>query len=230
MYVSSSNNKQRCNYIAVEKNGNIPIQFSIQNELKDHSVKEMMLAMFYQDFSENESSSFHEREKMSQEDKKFMKLMESEVKLINGYYQLPLPLRNPEMKFPNNRYQAVQRALSLRRKLEKNPQMYNDYKDFMTSIISKGYATKVSDLPQKGKVWYIPHHGVYHPKKPNKIRVVFDCGATYQGVSMNSELLQGPDLTNQIVGVLTRFREEPIPVVGDIESMFYQVKVPAEQR
>ena len=29
-----------------------------------------------------------------------------------------------------------------------------------------------------GKVNYVPHHGVYHPKKPDKIRVAFDCSAT----------------------------------------------------
>ena len=57
-------------------------------------------------------------------------------------------------------------------------------------------------------LWYIPHHGVYHPKKPDKLRVVFDCSAEFQGHSLNRHLLQGPDLTNSLVGVLCRFREE----------------------
>ena len=43
-------------------------------------------------------------------------------------------------------------------------------------------------------------------------------------------LLQGPNFTNQIVGVLTRFREEQIALVADIESMFYQVRVPVKQQ
>jgi len=47
---------------------------------------------------------------------------------------------------------------------------------------------------------------------------------------LNNELLQGPDLTNQLVGVLTRFRHEAIAIVGDIESMFYQVHVPPAQQ
>ena len=38
------------------------------------------------------------------------------------------------------------------------------------------------------------------------------------------------DLTNQIVGVLTRFHEEPVAIMGDIESMFHQVMVPREDR
>lgn len=66
--------------------------------------------------------------------------------------------------------------------------------------------------------------------KPDKIRVVFDCSATYMGVSLNKTLLQGPDLTNNLLGVLIRFRSEKVPLLGDIEKMFYQVKVPLEDR
>ena len=54
------------------------------------------------------------------------------------------------------------------------------------------------------------HHGVYHPKKSEKIRVVFDCSAKFEGTSLNDQLMQGPDLTNSLVGVLTQFRQEPI--------------------
>lgn len=94
-------------------------------------------------------------------------------------------------------------------------------------MIDKGYAEVVpqEEVDQvEGRTWYIPHHAVYHPKK-NTLRVVFDCGATYQGVSLNTELLQGPDLTNSMVGVLLRFCQEPIAMMADITSMFHQVRV-----
>ena len=55
--------------------------------------------------------------------------------------------------------------------------------------------------------------------------MVFDCAAKYKGVSPNDVLLQGPDLTNTLVGVLTRFRQERTAIIADIESMFYQVRV-----
>ena len=58
---------------------------------------------------------------------------------------------------------------------------------------------------------------------------MFDLNADYKGKCLNRELLSGPDLTNQIVGVLLRFREEQIAVMGDIEAMFHQVKVPKDQ-
>lgn len=66
---------------------------------------------------------------------------------------------------------------------------------------------------------------MYHPKK-KKIRVVFDCNATFQDVSLNGQLMQGPNLTNTLIGALMRFCEEPIAMMADIESMFYQVRVP----
>ena len=60
-------------------------------------------------------------------------------------------------------------------------------------------------------------HSVTNPNKPEKIRVVVDCAARYSGVSLNSQLVQGPDLTNNLVVVVTRFREEPIAVMADME-------------
>ena len=62
----------------------------------------MMLAMFNQDFSENKDS-LYDAEKMSQEDRRFLRLMEKEVKFVDGHYQLPLPLKDPDLKFPNNK-------------------------------------------------------------------------------------------------------------------------------
>ena len=67
-------------------------------------------------------------------------------------------------------------------------------------------------------------------KKPGRIRVVFDCSSQHRGVSLNSILLSGPDLTNSLLGVLLRFRQEQVAVVSDVECMFYQVKVAPEDR
>ncbi|KAK3741782.1 hypothetical protein QZH41_001556 [Actinostola sp. cb2023] len=101
------------------------------------------------------------------------------------------------------------------------------YKDFMDNLLSKNHARKLSseDLAQTAEAWYLPHHPVFHPQKPGKVRVVFDCSAKYRGSSLNDQLLQGPDLTNTLIGVLTRFRQEQVAFMSDIEAMFYQVRV-----
>jgi len=69
---------------------------------------------------------------------------------------------------------------------------------------------------------------VFHSPKRDKIRIVFDAASLHNGVSLNNQLLQGPDLTNRFLGILLRFTQYPIALVADIESMFNQVKVPPE--
>ncbi len=168
----------------------------------------------------------------SYEDELFMKKVENGVRYNEGHYEIPLPFRSENIEMPT-KIQAIKRADLQRKKMLKNVQYRKDYKAFMEDMIAKGYAERVppeSSLPEDGKVWYIPHHGVYHPKKPEKIRVVFDCSSRFQGMSINDQLLPGPNLTNTLVGVLTRFRQDPIGFMGDIEAMFYQVDVPINQR
>ena len=60
--------------------------------------------------------------------------------------------------------------------------------------------------------------------------MVFDCSAEFDERSLNRELLTGPDLTNQIVGVLTRFQQNRIAFMADIEAMYYQVMVSEHQQ
>ena len=53
-----------------------------------------------------------------------------------------------------------------------------------------------------GRVWYLPHNNVFNPKKPEKVRIVFDCAATNNGKSLNGNVLQGLYFTNSLVCVL----------------------------
>ena len=59
-------------------------------------------------------------------------------------------------------------------------------------------------------------------------RIIFDCSAKHRGSSLNDKFLQGPDLTNSLVGVLTRFRQEAVALMADVEAMFRQVNVVRE--
>ena len=50
--------------------------------------------------------------------------------------------------------------------------------------------------------------------------------AQYLGYALNKLMIPRPDLTNQIVKVLVRFREEQLAFLGQIEATFYQVGIP----
>lgn len=59
--------------------------------------------------------------------------------------------------------------------------------------------------------------------------VLYLTGASFQGTTLNDQLLQGPDLTSTLIGVIMRFRQEPVTIMADVEAMFHQVKVPPEE-
>ncbi|XP_068232056.1 uncharacterized protein [Palaemon carinicauda] len=143
---------------------------------------------------------------------------------------LPMPFRDRNVNLPNNKKQAVSRAKWQRRKMKNSEDYRQQYTAFMDKLFEKGYAYKIpDDEVNKIPVWYLPHHAVFHPKK-GKIRVVFDCSAKFEGVSLNDVLLQGPNLTNSLTGVLIRFRQEVYAFIGDIEAMFFQIKIPPENQ
>ena len=154
------------------------------------------------------------------------------VTLVKGHYQIGLPWKRRPPLISNNRSLAESRLDQLKRRLLKNEDLRAKYNTTMNEYLPKGYAAKLTSgelLPTEGKfVWCLPHHPVFHPRKPGKVRVVFDCAAKFLGVSLNDMLLQGPDLNNNLIGVLMRFREEPVAVVADIESLFHQVIVDPE--
>jgi hypothetical protein len=171
---------------------------------------------------------------MSVEDRRFQtKVKEGIHKRDDGHFEIPLPFKQEEVKLPNNRKMAVKRLTRLKRKMMSDARYKADYVAFMNNMIDKGYAERVptdENTQIDNPKWYIPHHGVYHPKKPGKIRVVFDCSAEFQDESLNRHLLQGPDLTNNLTGVLCRFRKEPVAFTCDIEGMFHQVGVDENHR
>ena len=97
-------------------------------------------------------------------------------------------------------------------------------------MTAKVYARKADNNDKSGKNIIHSTSWVVHPAKPGKVCVVIDCSAEYRGTSLNNQLISGPDLTNQVVGVLTTFREKQVIFNADVDAMFHQVSVPEDQR
>ncbi|XP_049318702.1 uncharacterized protein LOC125780534 [Astyanax mexicanus] len=167
---------------------------------------------------------------VSQDDIQFMQLLNKTVhQNADGHLEMPLPFKtHPQL--PDNKHLALVRLKRLKGKFEKNSKFRDDYLKFMEGVFKEGEAERAVCQPKAGNVWYIPHQGVYHPRKPDKIRVVFDCSAKYGGTALNDHLLAGPDLTNGLTGVLCRFRKHPIAVICDVEKMFHRFHVNPEDR
>lgn len=173
---------------------------------------------------------------LSQEDHKFLEIMSRTAhKNSQGKWEMPLPFRKSDVVIPNNRSQAVNRVNGLLRSFKRNAQLERDYFAFMGKILERGHAAQVppDELGAANgsrQVWYLPHFAVYHPRKPDQIRVVFDSSAEFHGVSLNKELLSGPDQMNSLLGVLVRFRQENVALLCDVEQMFHSFYVNPEHR
>ena len=88
----------------------------------------------------------------------------------------------------------------LKKKLSREPMLHEKYTATVSDYIEKGYAKEIPHGATTDRTWYLPHHPVTNDNKPGKVREVFDSAAKFKGVSLNSKLLQGPDLTNSQVG------------------------------
>ncbi len=168
--------------------------------------------------------------KVSLEDKQFLNIMESNIHMTNGHYEMPLPFKSNAPRLTNNKEAAARRLQSLKSRFKGDSRYHANYVAFMDEMITNGYAEKLQEADDSlsNQHWYIPHFGVH--SKPDKLRVVFDCSAQYRNVSLNDTLLQGPDLVNSLIGVLCRFRKDKVAFMCDIEKMFYQFRVKPEHR
>ena len=170
----------------------------------------------------------------SREDKISFQIMKNSIQQIDGHFQLSLLWRSKSPMLPNNTSMAKKRLESLKRRL-KNRALHEKYTSVMQFYIDQGYAELAENkepalLEPEGLNWFLPHHPVVNPRKPDKLRIVYDCAATFMGTSLNGALMQGPYLNNSLVGVLTRFRLERIAVASNVEAMFHQVKVDPKDR
>nr|CAH8874594.1 unnamed protein product [Trichobilharzia regenti] len=165
----------------------------------------------------------------SVEDLKAVKIAEDSCKYENGRFSVGLPWRFKDRQLVCNRKVALKRLMGLQKKFLSDAELWSKYKEVVDKHIMKGYVERLVDQSEPGK-WYLPHHPVFNPRKPGKLRVVFDCSAKHEGVSLNDNLYSGPDCVSSLVGLLLRFRKFTVAVAADIEEMFLQVKVPESDR
>ena len=97
-------------------------------------------------------------------------------------------------------------------------------------MVARGVARKISTEEMSSydrPFYYISHHAVLKPEsKSTPCRIVFNSGANFHGHVLNEYFAKGPDMLNNLLGVLMRFREERVAFVGDISKMFHSIEIP----
>jgi hypothetical protein len=115
---------------------------------------------------------------------------------------------------------------------KRDPEFYRKCNDVIQGQVQKGYLLplgSVIEAPDDG--FQIPIFPVRDDSRSTtKVRMVLDCAAKFEGISLNDNILPGPKLLNELVDVLTRFRRYPIAIVGDISEMFLQISLVQQDR
>ncbi|XP_058128532.1 uncharacterized protein LOC131292812 [Anopheles ziemanni] len=170
----------------------------------------------------------------SKDDEKALAILAEKTKLQGARYETGLLWKNDDVKMPPNKAMAMRRYECLKRKMIKDPKLANAIREKMRDYEAKGYIRRLRDdelTERRPRDWFLPVFPVVNVNKPGKMRMVFDAAAEVNGISLNKQLLTGPDQIANLLSVLYRFREYRVAIVGDIREMFFQVQMrPEDQR
>ena len=172
-----------------------------------------------------------DHQEFSNEDIRAWNILKQKLSYDGERYSVPLPFKENAPVLKNN-YLKVKRQLeSTERRLAKNPKLCELYSKAMDDYVRLGFAREVTpeeaETFDKGESYFIPHHAVLRESSVStKIRIVFNASdPDGNGNSLNSCLLAGPALQQDITAMLLRFRVHSIVLSGDIEKMFPQTMI-----
>ncbi|GFV45959.1 uncharacterized protein TNCV_1977951 [Trichonephila clavipes] len=150
-----------------------------------------------------------------------------------GKFIVRLPIKeNAETLLGYSKENAVKRLNGIWEKLNKNNRMGTLYKEFMSEYELLGHMEEIKNEALDKINYYIPHHSVYKPEKASTpLRVVFDASAkTTSGFTLNSILLNGGIIQQDLFSIVSRFRKHEYAFRGDIKKMYRQILVDPNQR
>ena len=154
-------------------------------------------------------------------------LVSPHINVVNERYEMPVPFKNDILaKLPNNYVNALKRTRTLKNKAMKDPELRKFLINTFAELIDEGWIVPIDERMPDESVWYLPFF-VTHSDKP---RVVYDGAAEMNGLSLNSAVLAGENLLNNLVQVLTRFRLGKYACIADVSKCFFQVGIPVDQQ
>lgn len=140
------------------------------------------------------------------------------------------PWLSDPASLPDNYRTALSTLKSTESTLKKDSEWTIKYSEQIKDMLDRGVACRLSedDIREwKGPKYYLSHLAVKNPRSQSTpVRIVFNSSQLCRGVSLNSVLAKGPDAyLNNLLGLLLRWREGPVALVGDIKKMFHSVRL-----
>ncbi|XP_036347761.1 uncharacterized protein LOC118757129, partial [Rhagoletis pomonella] len=148
-------------------------------------------------------------------------------RLKSGEFSVRLPTKLPSFELGESYPQAVNRFRALERRLQRNAELKKQYSSFIKEYLDLNHMSVVDAIPSKVPINFLPHHCVLKADSTTtKLRVVFDGSApTSTRRSLNSILMKGPTIQQQLFDILLRFRTFKIALTADICKMYRCVRM-----
>ena len=174
----------------------------------------------------------HDTVIFTEEENEVLKKLKESITYTGNGYKVGVPWKEDKPVLPDNHHTALSRLCNTENKLKKNCALGTEYSQIIQAYVEKGYLRRVEpDEPLPPEVWYLPHFPVIRmDKTTTKVRVVVDCSAKTDGVSLNDAICAGPKLQKDLFDVLIRFRRNPIALACDIKEMYLQVEIEERDR
>ena len=194
--------------------GNVP---SFQCNVVINNVEDIQRFWAVEDIAENSN--------MSQEDLKCLQHYKSTTtRNEEGRYIVQLPLKpDLEEKLGASKSTALAQFKQLERKFSRQQKLAEAYKIFMEDYQLLNHMVECTSNEKLS--CYLPHHCVQRPESTTSpIRVVFNPSAkTTSGYTLNDLMYQGPNLQQDLMFLILRWRQYQFAYTADIEKMYRQI-------
>ncbi|XP_031350590.1 uncharacterized protein LOC116176246 [Photinus pyralis] len=150
----------------------------------------------------------------------------------SGKFVVNIPFNDNLELLGDSRQIALSRFRAMERKLELNQELKIQYHQFMQDYLNLGHMSEFDDTVVEKQGYYLPHHPIIKNNSiTTKLRVVFDASAkTTSGYSLNDVQYTGPNLQNDLMAILLRFRQYTYVITADISKMYRNILVNHDHR
>ena len=201
-----------------EKLGSTTRTFTVTNTFKI-GLGEDKIAKSLNRFWEVESLGIEKLENVEEK-------IEKNIAFEEGRYAVDLPKKFGHPVLDDNFQNAKNRLLSLQKRLGKDQNLKETYKQAMQEKIERGVVERVESEGEVGNTYYMPHTAVVRDdRETTKTRIVFDASAKQKSTSLNDILEKGVPKYTDLFSILMRLRVHQIVLFADIEKAFWNVGI-----
>ena len=166
-----------------------------------------------------------EAEVLSPKEEYIIKTLRTSLQMVEGKYQVSCTWSPGTGRPPLNLGLAQGRLKNLEKgKVFREPRIRAAYGEVFRDWEKKDIVRRVQ-LDTQQVLHLLPHFPILKESESTPVRPVMGCD-----VALNKFLLPGPNLLNEVVGVLLRFRSGRYTIAGDIKQMFLNIRLTPADR